>query len=254
MKSLELRKWLDHELTKYHTSAFIETDPIQIPHRFTQKEDIEIAGFFAATFSWGQRVTIINKSTALLERMDNAPYDFIQHHTESDLRVLLGFVHRTFNDTDLLYFVERLRFIYSEGGGLEAAFGAGMTAESQTIEDGLVHFHTSFFSSQHAPKRTQKHIASPARNSTCKRLCMYLRWMVRDGDVDFGLWKSIQSHQLVMPYDVHVERVAKRLGLVQRKQRDWKAVLELTQALKAFDANDPVKYDYALFGSAAIAQ
>jgi len=249
MKKELLADWLEHQLELYNHSGFIESDPISIPHQFSKREDIEIAGFFAAIFSWGQRITIINKSKKLMELMDNSPHEFILHHSDQDLKPLANFVHRTFNGTDLLYFVEKLKNIYQKHGSLEVAFSKHQKKGDETIENALIGFHKNFFDLEFAPKRSQKHIASPARKSTCKRLCMYFRWMVRNDDVDFGIWKSISPAQLLMPYDVHVERIAKRLKLVKRKQKDWLAVLELTKSLRKFDATDPVKYDYALFGA-----
>lgn len=236
---------------KFSNESFIEDDPILIPHLFTKKEDVEISGFFASIFAWGQRKTIINKSKLVLSIMDNAPYDFICNHTEQDLRSAQSFVHRTFNSTDLLYFFHRLKRIYSEEKSLETAFSKHLSNDDQTIENALSGFYHNFFDDEFAPNRTRKHIASPLKNSTCKRLCMFLRWMVRKDafDIDFGLWSSISPNQLQIPLDVHVERISKQLGLLTRKQRDWKAVIELTSNLRTLDANDPVKYDFALFGA-----
>lgn len=182
--------------------------------------------------------------------MDNAPYDFVLHHTDNDLKKLLGFKHRTFNDTDLLYFIHFLHHHYSQHATLESAFAEGVQAKDATIENGLNHFFRYFFSLEDAPKRTRKHIAAPMKNSTCKRLNMFLRWMVRrdENGVDFGIWKSISPAQLVCPIDVHVARVAYRFNLLQRKQIDWQAALELTAQLRKFDKQDPAKYDFALFG------
>lgn len=245
---MELKQQLDNLYNENAHLNFIENDPISIPHRFSEKQDIEIAGFFAAIFAWGQRITIINKTNDLLERMDNAPFDFIRNHKEADRKQLLGFKHRTFNDEDLLYVVHRLQRYYREGEGLEFAFSNHLSSNSITIEDALVAFRDTFFNDQFAPARTKKHIATPANNSSCKRLCMYLRWMVRKDDVDFGIWKSMKPSQLMMPLDVHVERMARQFNLVTRQQRDWKTVVELTTKLREFDEDDPVKYDLALFG------
>lgn len=276
------KAFLDRKVAEYNQPGFIENDPICIPHRFAQKQDQEIAAFFAAVLAWGQRKTIINKCTDLLARMDGAPFDFVKNHQESDLKRLLGFKHRTFNDTDLLYFVAFFRAHYQRYDSLEDAFlpptgnaefrmeyaesyPASPIAESYassacllgslaqsgfTIEQSLNHFQRYFFSLPDYPSRTRKHISSPLRNSTCKRLNMFLRWMVRNDDngVDFGVWRRMVPSQLICPCDVHVERVARKLGLIQRKQSDWKTACELTENLRQLDADDPVKYDFALFG------
>lgn len=246
-----LREELNRLVERYNTLDFIEKDPISIPHRFSLKKDQEIAAFFAAIFAWGNRTTIINKSNLLMNLMDDSPYEFILHHSESDLKRLMDFVHRTFNSTDLLYFIDRLRRFYVDDDGLEFAFSKYLSPEDETIEPALSGFYTSFFDVEYAPKRTRKHIASPDKKSTCKRLCMFLRWMVRKdaAGVDFGLWESIKTSQLMIPYDVHVEKMAREYGLLTRKQRDWKAVCELTANLRKLDAEDPVKYDFALFGA-----
>lgn len=246
MDSLKLL--LDEKYNQFNRIDFIEDDPILIPHRFTNKQDIELAGFFAAMLAWGQRKTIINKCTQLMDLMGNEPYQFMLHHSENDLKALEHFKHRTFNTTDLLYFVSFFQWFYTSHDSLEEAF---VTDKSdKNTEQPLIHFHDLFFSLEHAPDRTRKHIATPARKSACKRLNMYLRWMVRKDErgVDFGIWDRIQPSQLICPLDVHVERVARSLGLLERKQSDWRAAVELTERLKHFDANDPVKYDFALFG------
>jgi len=250
VKNPELKKFLDANVKRYHQTDFIKDDPICIPHLYTQEQDIEIAGFFAAIFAWGQRITIINKCKDLLQRMDNAPYDFVLNHSEKDLKRLLNFKHRTFNDTDLLYFISFFEYWYSKNDSLETAFSKKMKPKDPTIENGLNGFRDIFFSHAEAPKRTMKHIASPQQNSACKRINMYLRWMVRKdkNGIDFGIWNTIKSSQLVCPLDVHVQRVAIKLGLLHREQSDWKAVTELTENLKKFDPVDPVKYDFALFG------
>ena len=242
-----LKKLLDSKVDLYNRPSFIANDPISVPHRFSKKQDIEIAGFFAAIFAWGQRKTIINKSNELMDLMDNSPHDFILHHKETDLRALLEFKHRTFNSTDLLYFIAFLKHHYQQHNSLEKAF---TQHKSIDVRDMLVQFHQYFFSLEFAPKRTQKHIATPLRKSTCKRLNMYLRWMVRNDKqgVDFGIWKKIQPSQLYIPFDVHVARVAEHLGLITRTQKDWQTVEELTENLRTLDAHDPVKYDFALFG------
>ncbi len=246
----ELKDFLDKKVVEYNTPAFIPADPICIPHLFTKKQDIEIAGFFAAIFSWGNRTTIINKSGELMQLMNNEPHDFCLHHSDADLKKLLGFRHRTFNATDLLYFISFFRKHYSENESLESAFTRWIDVRDETVEKALNGFHHYFFSLPDAPPRTKKHIAAPYKNSSCKRLNMYLRWMVRKDrqGVDFGLWKNIRPSQLVCPVDLHVARVAKRFNLVQRKPVDWLTAIELTKNLKSLDPKDPAKYDFALFG------
>lgn len=250
MNKSSLKILLDKKVETYNTLSFIESDPISIPHQFSLKQDIEIIGFWTAMLAWGQRVTIINKANELIQLMDGAPYDFMKNHQEKDRKAFLGFKHRTFNTTDTLYFLEFFQNYYKEHDSLENAFYDSMTAEDETIENGLIGFQQEFFSLPNAPQRTRKHIATPERKSTCKRLSMFLRWMVRSGaaGVDFGIWKKIKPSQLTMPLDVHVERVARHLGLIERKQRDWRTTLELTAAMRVLDPTDPVKYDYALFG------
>jgi uncharacterized protein (TIGR02757 family) len=250
MNSRKLKDFLDRKVEEYNQLSFIKPDPISVPHRFKKKQDIEISGFFASIFAWGNRKIIINKSKELMKLMDDAPHQFIVHHTEKELQKLLQFKHRTFNVTDLLYFILFLKFHYQRSKSLESAFSNWMDAGDETTEKAIIGFHDYFFSLQDAPVRTRKHIATPARNSTCKRLNMFLRWMVRKDDrgVDFGIWEKISPAQLICPIDVHVARVARRFNLIHRKQLDWQAALELTSLLKKFDGNDPVKYDFALFG------
>lgn len=248
---LDLKEFLDEKVTLYNTRDFIELDPISIPHQFSKKQDIEIAGFFAATLAWGQRVTVINKCKELLQLMDNAPHDFLVHHTCSDLKAFEKFKHRTFNATDALYFVESLSQYYKKHDSLEQAFLSNHPPASDlTIEAGLMNFHDVFFGLPDYPKRTVKHVSTPARKSACKRLCMYLRWMVRQDDkgVDFGIWKNLSPAHLVCPCDVHVERVGRKLKLIKSKQLNWQTALELTSNLRTLDPLDPVKYDFALFG------
>ncbi|MEO1437754.1 MAG: TIGR02757 family protein [Bacteroidota bacterium] len=245
-----LKALLDERVRLYNQPNFIKDDPIGIPHRFSQVQDIEIMGFWTAMLAWGQRVTIINKAKELIELMDGAPHDFIVNHQERDRAAFLPFKHRTFQSTDTIYFLEFLQWYYQRYDSLEDAFLLKQTPNATNLETGLIGFHELFFSLPDAPQRTRKHLATPLRKSTCKRLNMFLRWMVRQDDkgVDFGCWKRIRPDQLLMPLDVHVDRVGRQLGLITRKQRDWQTVLELTDNLKAFDPNDPVKYDYALFG------
>lgn len=229
---------------KYNRPDFIANDPISIPHSFSKKQDIEIAGLFAATLAWGNRTSIINSCNKLMSLMDNHPHDFVLHHSAQDLKPFTHFVHRTFNATDVLYFIEFLKQHYSKQDTLETLFLARST------EQGLTQFHRQFFSLAHYPERTRKHIATPERKSTCKRLNMYLRWMARKdkNGVDFGIWKKIRPERLLMPMDVHVENYARQLNLIERKQRDWLTVCELTANLKKIDKNDPVRFDFALFG------
>lgn len=237
-------------MEEYNTIDFIKDDPISIPHQFRRKQDIEIAGFFAAIFAWGNRRIIINKCSELIKRMDDAPYEFITQHQPQDLKRLIGFKHRTFNDTDLLYFILFFKHHFSAYASLEDAFLLWLKNDNASIEASLNGFYNYFFQLDDAPARTRKHIASPAKNSTCKRLNMFLRWMVRSDKqgVDFGIWKKIKTAQLICPIDVHVARVARRFGLIERKQTDWLTAMELTNNLKKLDAADPAKYDFALFG------
>jgi uncharacterized protein (TIGR02757 family) len=248
MNSVELKEFLDSKVQQFNQPRFIENDPILIPHQYKKKQDIEIAGLFAAVLAWGQRKTIIRKCHELLVMMDNDPHSFILNHKLKDLKVLENFKHRTFNGTDILYFVEALRSIYKEHASLEKVFS--VSQDEKTIEQGLINFHHRFFSLENFPARTKKHLSTPERKSTCKRLVMYFRWMVRNDNkgVDFGLWKSISPSQLVCPCDLHVDRVARKLKLIKRKQTDWETALELTDNLRKLDPVDPIKYDFALFG------
>ncbi len=246
MTDSNVKSLLDKYYNKYNQKGFIKDDPISIPHRFKTKQDIEIAGFFAAIFAWGQRKTIINKCNEVLRLMDESPYDFILNHSSKELKPFENFKHRTFNSTDLLYFISFFRKFYTENNTLEAAF----LLSEKDMKEKLEKFYNLFFSLEHIPNRTRKHIANPAKKSTCKRLNMYLRWMVRKDEkgVDLGIWNKLKTSDLYCPLDVHVERMGRKLGLITRKQRDWKTVEELTYSLRKFDNNDPVKYDFALFG------
>ena|SRR5690606_3352111 len=253
MSDFNLKEFLDNKVVEYNQPNFIVNDPICIPHLFSKKQDIEIMGFIASILAWGQRKTIINKCKELIERMGGSPYDFIMHHKEEDLKSLLSFKHRTFNDTDLLYFVEFFRYHYSHFDSLEDAFLIGQENVKPTeisIEKSLNEFKLYFFSLPDFPLRTKKHVSSPAQKSTCKRLNMFLRWMVRidNKGVDFGIWSRIAPSQLVCPCDVHVERVARKFHLILSEKLQWKAALELTENLLLLDKSDPVKYDFALFG------
>jgi uncharacterized protein (TIGR02757 family) len=247
---LDLKELLEDKYELYNTPLFIKDDPITIPHLFTKKQDIEIMGFWASILAWGQRITIINKCKELIALMDNAPYDFIKNHQEQNLKAFLNFKHRTFNATDTLYFLHFFRHFFSNHDSLEDAFTIGMKESDETIETGLNNFQTLFCSLPSFERRTLKHISSPMSKSACKRLNMFLRWMVRKDSkgVDFGIWNKIKPSQLVCPCDVHVDRIGRKLGLIDRKQTDWQTAVELTNSLKKFDPQDPVKYDFALFG------
>lgn len=257
----QLKNFLNEQVDFYNRNEFIENDPICIPHLFTKKEDIEVSGFFAATFAWGIRKSIINNGTKLMLMMDNAPHDFVLNATKKDLIPFKTFVHRTFNGTDCINFIYSLRKIYINHGGLEKVFTDGLRLiynEKTKITEPVfhpplaysIHHFRKLFLDTHLTSRTKKHVADPLANSTAKRICMYLRWMVRSDNsgVDFGLWKSFSPALLHCPLDVHSGRIARELGLLMRVQNDWKAVVELTNQLKKFDATDPVKYDFALFG------
>ena len=246
----QLKDFLDEKVNQYNQPGFIPNDPISIPHRYSKKEDIEITGFFASILAWGQRKTIINKCLELFQIMDNAPYDFLINHQEADLKPFLDFKHRTFNDIDTLYFIHFLGWFYKNHSSLEEAFLLGWNPNENAMESMLKSFHDFFFHLPDAPSRTRKHIATPARKAACKRINMYLRWMVRKDDkgVDFGIWKKIKPSQLICPCDLHVDRVGRKLGLITRKQTDWLTAIELTDRLREFDPIDPVKYDFALFG------
>ncbi len=244
----DLKILLDAKTEQFNRPSFIEHDPISIPHQFKKKQDIEIAGLITAVFAWGKRVTIINKTKDFLKRMDNAPHDFLKYHTPQDLKRFRNYIHRTFNETDALYFIEFLSQYYKKNASLETAFAVVPTDEHVGV--GLDNFYRLFTSLEGFPDRTKKHISSPEKKSACKRLNMFLRWMVRhdNNGVDFGLWKTISPAQLIIPCDVHVERVGRKLGMVSRSVIDWQMALDLTTDLKRFDPLDPVKYDFALFG------
>ncbi len=292
MQITDLKTFLDSKVNQYNRPEFIKPDPVSIPHRFSKPQDIEIMGLWAAVLAWGQRITIINKCNELITLMDGAPYDFITNHNEADLKKLLHFKHRTFNDVDTLYFISFFRHHYKNHGSLESAFipssvmlsdseassspdksmrgkfegetkskdvilrlskdernGPSEVSSPEPIEKYLNHFREYFFSLPDYPHRTKKHISSPSQKSTCKRLNMFLRWMVRKDNcgVDFGIWNRIKPSELICPCDLHVDRVARKLNLITRKQTDWQTAVELTQRLREFDPVDPVKYDFALF-------
>lgn len=248
MKQDVLKDFLDAKVGQYNSLSFIESDPIQIPHQFNKKEDIEIAGFLSATIAWGNRKSIIKNANGMMQLLDYAPFDFIMNHRQTDLSALEPFVHRTFNGTDFIAFIKGLAHVYKEHNGMEALFS--MHTEGHSLQMAIHHFKSCFFQSiKHLP-RSQKHISDPLKNSAAKRINMFLRWMVRrdNAGVDFGLWKDISPSLLSCPLDVHSGNVARKLGLLKRKQNDAKAVAELDTSLRKLDPLDPVKYDFALFG------
>ena len=246
MNSSELKSFLDEKVTLYNHANFIESDPIQIPHRFSTKEDIEIAGFLSATIAWGNRKMIINNASKMMDLLGNSPYDFVMSHSPEQLEYFDNFVHRTFNAIDFQTFIRGLKHIYTNHNGLEAIFEK---VESNSVQMNISDFKKKFFEIEH-DKRTQKHISDPMSNSAAKRINMFLRWMVRNDNagVDFGIWKNVSPAYLSCPLDVHSGNVARKLGLLTRKQNDAKAVLELDTNLRILDADDPTKYDFALFG------
>ncbi len=247
MNKKDLKDFLNAKVTQYNNPKFIESDPIQIPHLFSKKKDIEIAGFLTATIAWGNRKSIINNANRLMNLLDNAPHDFILNHQDTDLEKLLPFVHRTFNGDDCIQFIKSLQHIYKVHNGLESVFAKHK--ETYSIQHAISKFKETFFEIEHL-SRTKKHVSDPLKNSAAKRINMFLRWMVRNDNtgVDFGIWKSISPSQLSCPLDVHSGNVARKLGLLKRKQNDAKALLELDKSLRKLDKNDPVKYDFALFG------
>lgn len=247
MNKKKLKSFLDEKVALYNNPKFIESDPILIPHQFSLKEDIEIAAFLSATIAWGNRKMIITNAQKLMNFMGNSPYDFVINHSETDLQKLENFVHRTFNSIDLITFVKGLNNIYTNHNGLEAVFAKNK--EPLSMQKSISEFKKIFFQIEHL-NRTQKHISDPQNNSAAKRINMFLRWMIRNDNngVDFGLWKTISTASLSCPLDVHSGNVARKLGLLTRKQNDAKALLELDTNLRILDKNDPVKYDFALFG------
>lgn len=247
MNKIDLKEFLEAKVEEYNHPRFIETDPIQIPHQFSKKEDIEIAGFLTATISWGNRKSIITNANKMMTLLNQSPFDYVMNHEASDLEKLRPFVHRTFNEDDLIQFIKSLNHIYKNHGGLEAVFYK--YSEEFSTQNAIHQFKKHFFEIEHLT-RTQKHVSDPSKNSAAKRINMFLRWMVRDDNngVDFGIWKSLTPAQLSCPLDVHSGNVARALGLLKRKQNDAKALKELDLALRKLDINDPVKYDFALFG------
>ncbi|MFD2541601.1 TIGR02757 family protein [Lacinutrix gracilariae] len=243
----ELKEFLDNKVIQYNTLEFIDSDPISIPHKYSLKEDIEIAGFLAATIAWGNRKSIIKNANKMMDLMGNSPYDFIMNHNNNDLEKFEGFVHRTFNSVDFGYFIKSLKNIYVHHNGLENVFSQNVANNS--LQGAISAFKKVFFEIEH-PVRTTKHVSDPLKGSAAKRINMYLRWMVRkdNANVDFGIWESLSPSLLSCPLDVHSGNVARKLGLLERKQNDAKALTELDKALRKLDPKDPVKYDFALFG------
>ena len=247
MRKSEIKSFLDHKVEQYNNPVFIETDPILIPHKFNKKQDIEISGFLTATIAWGNRKSILVNASRMMDLFDNAPFDFIMNHEETDLISLENFVHRTFNGTDLQFFVTSLRNIYLNHGGLERIFTTH--AIENDLQPSIHAFKNIFFEIDHL-ERSRKHVSDPFKNSAAKRINMFLRWMVRrdKAGVDFGIWQQISPSQLSCPLDIHSGNTARKLGLLSRKQNDAKALKELDRSLRKFDPQDPVKYDFALFG------
>lgn len=247
LKKEELKSFLDEKVEKYNRPSFIESDPISIPHMFSSKEDIEIAGFLAATIAWGNRKMILRNAGRMMEHMGNAPYSFIMNHDDSDLERFSGFVHRTFNDSDMTFFIRSLRNIYTKHGGLEGIFDRYKTKDS--LQPAIHMLSCIFFELPHQ-SRTLRHVSDPFKGSAAKKINMFLRWMVRmdNKGVDFGIWEKISPSILSCPLDVHSGNVARKLGLITRKQNDGRAVAELDDNLRELDPSDPVRYDFALFG------
>ena len=246
----ELKSFLDEKVTQYNQSVFIETDPIQVPKNFSEKENIEIAGFLTATIAWGNRPSIIKNATRLMAIMENRPYDFIMNAGNLELTTIGQFVHRTFNGNDCIYFIRSLKNMYKNHGGLQQVFSEGFRQQN-TVKSALEHFYSLFYEPE--GERTRKHVSNVAKGASGKRLNMFLRWMVRNDEagIDFGLWNNIPVSALMLPLDVHTGNVARKLGLLYRKSNDWKAVEEVTKTLRTFDPADPIKYDFALFGLGA---
>ncbi|QIA09902.1 TIGR02757 family protein [Draconibacterium halophilum] len=247
MSNQDLEDFLNEKVEKYNQPEFIETDPIQVPKQFIKKENIEIAGFLAATIAWGNRAAIIKNALRLMAMLDNQPHDFVLNASEEELNRLQKFVHRTFNGNDCIYFIRSLRNIYKNREGLQTVFENGYQTE-ESVKSALAHFYSVFFETK--GERTRKHISNVNKGASAKRLNMYLRWMCRSdkSGVDFGLWNGIPQRALMLPLDLHTGNVGRKLGLLQRRSNDWKAVEEITAFLREFDPNDPIKYDFALFG------
>jgi uncharacterized protein (TIGR02757 family) len=248
----DIKELLDEKYLQFNNTNFIQTDPISIPHQFSKKEDIEIASLLVATIAWGQRFSIIKNGNTLMRLMNNEPHDFILNFTKKDAVRFSDFVHRTFNAGDCVFFLQSLKHLYTKHNGLEAAFSKAFSENEPNVKQAIVNFRTLFLESTHL-HRVEKHVSNPAVKSSAKRLCMFLRWMVRQDKfgVDFGIWKTIKPHQLCLPLDLHTGNVSRKLGLLTRTQNDWQAVEEITNVLKSFDSKDPIKYDFSLFGLGA---
>ena len=246
---LLLKDFLDEKYVLYNNKKFIESDPVSIPRSYSKKQDIEIAAFLAATIAWGNRQSIIKNANRLMQLMDFDPHNFVSGASAKDVKQFSKFVHRTFNGEDCMFFIQSLKHLYNKHTSLETVFSMGIQPGDETIKNGLVSFREAFFAVPH-PLRTHKHVSNPIKNSSSKRLCMFLRWMVRTdkAGVDFGIWKSIKPAQLCLPLDLHTGNVSRKLGLLKRTQNDWQAVEEVTALLRQLDSKDPVKYDFALFG------
>ncbi|MGI6342188.1 MAG: TIGR02757 family protein [Bacteroidales bacterium] len=244
----ELKDFLDFYYLKYNNVSFIENDPISIPHKFTRKEDIEISAFFASILAWGKRSEIIKKSNVLIDMMDYEPYNFIINASDEEFKKIIKFYYRTFSGDDALYFVHSLKNIYTNKGGLEKVF-TDAYSKTGNFKDIFIEFYDIFFELPHLV-RTRKHIANPKKGSAAKRLNMFMRWMVRKDDkgVDFGLWNGISQADLMLPLDLHTANTSRKIGLLTLKQNNWNAVVEVTEKLRKLDSNDPIKYDFALFG------
>ncbi len=247
-----IKDLLDEKYFQFNNTSFIETDPVSIPHQFSKKEDIEIASLLVATIAWGQRISIINNGNKLMRLMNGEPYEFILNFSKKDALRFESFVHRTFNSIDCIFFLNSLKNIYTKHGGLESAFSHDFSSKEVDVKNAIANFRTLFLSTTHE-HRSEKHISNPLAKSSAKRLCMFLRWMVRKDKhgVDFGIWKTIKPHQLCLPLDLHTGNVSRKLGLLTRTHNGWQAVEEITSVLRDFDKNDPVKYDFSLFGLGA---
>ena len=249
MNKEELRDLLEHLHDKYNQPEFIEPDPISIPHSFSDRHDREVAGFMAATIAWGNRKAIVKSAARMMQYMDDSPADFVRNASASELAHLQSYVHRTFNGQDFTDFVLAIRGITERWGGIGEFFEQNYVA-TQSIPQVLSLFRKEFFSIEHNP-HCEKHLSSIDKGAACKRLNMYLRWFVRRDDrgVDFGLWEKIPMSALYLPLDVHTGNMGRALGLLTRKQSDWKATDEITRSLREFCSDDPVRYDYSLFGA-----
>lgn len=248
----DVKELLDEKYFQFNNTSFIQTDPISIPHQFSKKEDIEIAALLAATIAWGQRTSIINNGNKLMRLMNDEPHEFIMNFSKKDAARFENFVHRTFNSIDCVFFLNSLKNIYTKQGGLENAFSGKISKNDKDVKNAITNFRELFLSIPHQT-RSDKHVSNPSVKSSAKRLCMFLRWMVRSDNhgVDFGIWKSIHSSQLCLPLDLHTGNVSRKLGLLTRTQNDWQAVEEITKVLRSFDKKDPIKYDFSLFGLGA---